>query len=74
MLQAAQVKLLAVIAGILLAILGLVAYEHRQAERERQRIEQQRQAEEQFKKDLLRQEQDPRNHMQSNQSKFLKEH
>jgi cell division protein FtsL len=78
MLQAVQVKLLAAIIGILLSILGVVTYEHHKAEAARQRIEQQRQAEqrakEQFLENLQREERDPRNHMRTDWSKFLREH
>jgi cell division protein FtsL len=61
MLQLTQIKLLSLIAALLLSILGIVTYEHHQAEVERRRVEAERQAKEKFWKDLQREEQDPRN-------------
>jgi hypothetical protein len=76
--QAIQLKFLVAITGILLSILGIVGYEHHQAEIERQRVEAERKAQQEARKkfiqDLLKQEQDPRNHMRTDWSKFLREH
>jgi predicted negative regulator of RcsB-dependent stress response len=74
MLSAIQLKLSAAILGVLLSLLGIVGYEHYQAEVERQRIERQRQAQQKFWKDLQRQAQDPRNHLNPNWSEFLRKH
>jgi cell division protein FtsL len=64
MFQLTQIKLLALIAALLFSTLGIVAYEHHQAEVERQRTEQQRQAQETFWQDLQKREQNARDHQQ----------
>jgi cell division protein FtsL len=74
MLQAIQLKFLVAITGILLSILGIVAYEHRQAEAERQAAAQKRKAEEDFWKDLKRREQHPDHSRWTGASEFLRTH
>jgi cell division protein FtsL len=64
MFQLTQIKLLSLIATVLISILGIVTYEHHQAEAQRQRIERERQAAEQFWNQVLKEEQDPRNQQQ----------
>jgi cell division protein FtsL len=71
MIQALQLKFLVAITGILLSILGIVAYEHHQAEVARQA---EQRAKEQFLKDLHWREQHPDHSQWTGASEFLRTH
>jgi cell division protein FtsL len=74
MFQLTQIKLLSLIAALLLSILGIVTYEHHQAETERQHIAAERKAKEDFEKELLRRAQHPENSQWTGAAEFLRTH
>ena len=75
MFQLTQIKLLSLIAALLLSILGIVTYEHHQAETERQRVAAQRKAQEDFWKEVQRAEKDSKKYSPLNgAAEFLRTH